>query len=128
MRIFSLHNILILGVMMAANGNIMDRLPQPLRQLLGKGTAIAMSEKFDMGAMLEKLRVEQEAVMAQQMQNIPGGAPQPYNFAEGAQRADNLTIQLPPMRVNPDAMTPAAQAEIRQVFAQAISGYVQSNM
>jgi len=125
MRIFSLHNILILGVMMAANGNIMDRLPQPLRQLLGKGTAIAMSEKFDMGAMLEKLRMEQEAVMAQQM---PGSAPQPYNFAEGAQRADNLTIQLPPMRVNPDAMTPAAQAEIRQVFAQAIGGYVQSNM
>jgi len=125
MRIFSLHNILILGVMMAANGNVMDRLPQPLRQLLGKGTAIAMSEKFDMGAMLEKLRMEQEAVMAQQM---PGSAPQPYNFAEGAQRADNLTIQLPPMHVNPDAMTPAAQAEIRQVFAQAISGYVQSNM
>jgi hypothetical protein len=126
MRIFSLQNMVLLSFFMALHGNIMDRLPQPLRQLLGKGSAVAMSEKFDMGAMLEKLRVEQEAVMAKQMQNIPGLAPQsqPYNFAAmGTPSADGMTIQFP---VAPSAMAPETQAEVRQILAQAISGYVQA--
>ncbi len=112
---------------MALHGNIMDHLPQPLLQMLGKGEAVAMSEKFDMGAMLEKMRAEEETAIAAQMQTIPGMTPQAqsFNFAEGQQRGNNFMIQFP---VNPSAMTPENQVEVKELLAQAISGYVQSSM
>jgi hypothetical protein len=106
---------------MAANGSIMDRVPLPLRQLMGQGTAIAMSDKFDMNQMLLHLHQQQVAVGHVQAIHY-----QPYNFSEGS-RGGNLSIQQLPFpkaewerALGVSDIHPAVRQQLNEIFARAM--------
>lgn len=127
MRIFSIQNMLLLAFMMLANGNIMDHVPNPLRQLLGKGTAIAMSDKFDMNAMLlqmDQQRTQGAATAAKRPQPLHY---QPYNFARNG--ADDMSIKSLPFpkekleqAFGNNEIPPAVREEVNAIFAQVLGG------
>lgn len=119
MRIFSIQNMLLLAFMMCANGQVMDRVPEPLRQLLGKGTAIAMSDKFDMNGMLLTLHKEQRHAIGAGAETIRY---QPYNFAEGG-ASSGMTIKQKPFpkeeleqALGNNDIPPAVREQVNEIF------------
>ena len=119
MRVFSIQNMLLLAFMMSANGNIMSHIPQPLQQLLGKGTAIAMSDKFDMNSMLLELHAQQRQATA----NIQPINYQPYNFSGGTS-GNNLAIQQKPFpkaeleeALGNNQIPPAVRQQVNELYS-----------
>lgn len=126
MRIFSVQNIVLLGLIMCANGNVMDRLPQPVRQLLGKGTAVAMADKFDMNMLLKQLQAEQQKAMAEARTNpqFMSAAAQPFNFAEGSAQNELSIQQMPVPWEAASAASPEMKAEVNALIAQALASSI----
>ena len=105
---------------MAANGNVMDRVPEPLRKLMGNGTAVAMADRFDMNEMLL-------ALAAQQQQGHQAGAAQinyqPFDFRESGSagleiRQARFPIEALERATGADQVHPAVRAQLEAIFQQ----------